>query len=209
MKNSRLVMHLIPEDPVNPTAATIERSLKIHVVFDDDNSARSAEVLIKHVTAELECDTQSLDFDDLDSPGPGLAAARSASDTDILIVAVRDDHVLPAHMQSWLGLYLSLRDKDREGVLVVLIAKPAETANPDSSLVEYLETIAAIGGLSFIPSRRIITYNSASDHPPVAQLIAKPQAPAHLRPSPHPVSRGCLGPSINVTNNQMKGIQKP
>ena len=199
MKNLHLVTQSTLEDPGNPTTRGSERLLKIRVVFDDDDSARSAEVVIEHVTADLECDTRLFAFDDLDLPEPAMAAARSASDTDILIVAVRDDHVLPAHMQSWLGLYLSLRDKDREGVLVVLIAKPAETANPDSSLVEYLETIAAIGGLSFIPSRRIITYNSALDHPPVAQLIAKPQAPAHLRPSPHPVSRGCLGLKSRTT----------
>jgi len=199
MKNLHLVTQSTLEDPGNPTTRGSERLLKIRVVFDDDDSARSAEVVIEHVTADLECDTRLFAFDDLDLPEPAMAAARSASDTDILIVAVRDDHVLPAHMQSWLGLYLSLRDKDREGVLVVLIAKPAETANPDSSLVEYLETIAAIGGLSFIPSRRIVAYSSASDHPPVAQLIAKPQAPAHLRPSPHPVSRGCLGLKSRTT----------
>ena len=169
MKHSRLVMLPSPEDPGNPTARTTERPLKIRVVFDDDHSARSAEVVIEHVTADLECDNWSFAFDDLDLPGPAMAAARSASDADILIVAVRDEHALPAHMQSWLGLYLSLRDKGQEGVLVLLIAKTAETANPDSSLVEYLETVAAIGGLSFIPSRRIVADSSASDHPPVAQ----------------------------------------
>jgi len=164
MKNSHLVMHLRSEDPVNPTARAAEHLLKIRVVFDDDNSARSAEVLIKHVTAELECDTQSFDFDDLDSPGPGLAAARSASDTDILVVSVSDDGALPRHVKAWLDLYLGLRDRDREGALVLLIARPAETANPDSSLVEYLETVAAIGGLSFIPSRRRVACNSTSGH---------------------------------------------
>src|SRR5882724_7664539 len=169
MKNSLLVMHPRPEDPGNPTTRGTERRLKIRVVFDDDHSARSAEVVIQHVTADLECDIWSFAFDCLVLPGPAMAAARSAPETDILVVALSDDHALPAHMQSWLGLYLSLRDKDQEGVLVLLIAKPAETANPDSSLVKYLETVAAIGGLSFIPSRRIVAYNSASNHPPVAQ----------------------------------------
>lgn len=169
MKNSLLVMHPRPEDPGRPATIGTERLLKIRIVFDDDDSARSAEVLIKHATADLECDTRLFAFDDLDLPEPAMAAARSASDTDILVVAVRDDHALPAHMKSWLGLYLALRDKDQEGVLVVLIAKPAETPGLNSSLVEYLETIAAIGGLSFIPSRRIATYDPASDHPSVAQ----------------------------------------
>ena len=164
MKNSRLIMHPRPEDPGNPTARAAKRPLKIRVVFDDDNSARSAEVVIKHVTADLECDTQSFAFDDLDLPEPAMAAARSASDTDILMVAVSDDGELPRHVKAWLDLYLGLRDRDREGALVVLIARPAETANPDSSLVVYLETVAAIGGLSFIPSRRRVAYSSTSGH---------------------------------------------
>jgi len=169
MKNSRLVMHPRPEDLGNPTTLATEHPLKIRVVFDEDISAHSAEVLIEHVTAGLECDMQLFGFDDLDLPGPGIAAARSASDTDILMVAVRDDAPLPRHMQAWLGLYLGLRDKDQEGALVVLIAKAAETVNPDSSLVEYLETVAAIGGLSFIPSCRSVAHDSASDDPPVTR----------------------------------------
>lgn len=42
-----------------------------------------------------------------------------------------------------------------------MIGQPAETAHPDPSLEEYLETVAAIGGLTFIPSRRRV----ASVHP--------------------------------------------
>jgi len=164
MKNSRLITQPRSEDPGNSLARATERPLKIRVVFDDDSSARSAEVLIKHAVADLECDTRSFDFDDLDSPGPGIEAARSASDTDLLVVSVSNDGALPPHVKAWLDLYLGLRDRDREGALVVLIATPAETANPDSSVEEYLETVAAIGGLTFIPSRRRVAYNSASDH---------------------------------------------
>ncbi len=69
MKNSHLVTHPRSEDPGNPLAHATARPLKIRVVFDDDNSARSAEVLIKRVAADLECDARSFDFDDLDSPG--------------------------------------------------------------------------------------------------------------------------------------------
>jgi len=160
MKSSRLVMHPRPEDLGDPTTRSTESPLKIRVVFDEDVSARSAEALIKYVTADFECDTRSFAFDDLDLPGPGLAAARDASDTDLLVVAVRSDETLPRHMEAWLDLYLGLRDREREGALAVLIAKPAETADADPSLMEYLETVAAIGGLSFIPSRRSVAHNA-------------------------------------------------
>ena len=162
MRNSHQVIHPRFEVPDNPTIRTTERPLKIRVVFDDDASARSAESLIKHVTADLECDIWSFAFDDLALPGRGLAAARHASDADILIVTVRDDHALPAHIQAWLDLYVGLRDKDQEGVLVLLMA--GDTADPDSSLVEYLETVAAIGGLAFIPSRGSVFNHSVPDH---------------------------------------------
>src|SRR5882724_4405324 len=156
MKTLHLVTLPTPEDPVHQTARATERPLKIHIVFDDDVSARSAEVLIKHMTSDYECDTRSVAFEDLHSPGRGLAAARSAFDTDILVVAVRDDHTLPAYVQSWLDLYLRLRDRDQEGSLVVLIAKAAETADPNSSLSEYLKTVAAFRELAYFPGRKSV-----------------------------------------------------
>jgi hypothetical protein len=135
---------------------TMAEPLRICIVFDEDGSASSAEVLIKHVASDFECDTQSFCFDELEPPGPGVAAARRASDTDILVLAVRDDGMLPAHVQSWLGLCLGLRDEDQEGALVVLIAKADGIVDPNSSLLEYLETVAAIGGLAFFPRQRSV-----------------------------------------------------
>lgn len=127
--------------------------LKVCVVFDDDASARSAEVLIQHTAPDLPCDVQSFAFDELDPPGPGVTAARNASDSDILVVAVRDDRALPGHMQLWLGLCLALRDRDMGGVLVALIRKADEVPDPESSLIDYLETVAAVGGLAFFPRK--------------------------------------------------------
>jgi hypothetical protein len=138
----------------NPRAATrqtTERPLKICVVFDDDDSARSAQVLIRHVASDCRCEMQLFQSDDLDTPGRGIAAARTASGMDILVLAVRDDRMLPAHVRLWLGLYMGLRDANQEGALVVLIAQAAETANAESSLLEYLESIAAIRGMAFFP----------------------------------------------------------
>jgi hypothetical protein len=111
-------------------------------------------VLIKHVASDFRCDTQSFQFDELEPPAPGVAAARNASDTDILVVAVRDDRMLPEHVQSWLGLCMALREEDQEGALVVLVAKGTETADPNTSLFNYLETVAAISGLAFFGRQR-------------------------------------------------------
>jgi hypothetical protein len=128
--------------------------LKICIAFDEAASARSAELLIKHVASDFKCVTQSFQFDELDPPTPCVAAARFASDVDILVIAVRDGRMLPPHVQSWLSLCLGLRDEDSEGALILLVPKATEEPDPDSSLWDYLETVAAIGGLSLFPQRR-------------------------------------------------------
>ena len=131
----------------------LAQPLKICVVFDDAASARSAEVLIHHAASNVPCEIQSFAFAELDPPGPGVTAARNACDSDILVVAVRDGEPLPGHMELWLGLCLGLRDQDLGGVLLALVRKVDEVTAPDSSLIEYLKTVATIGGLAFFPRR--------------------------------------------------------
>jgi hypothetical protein len=153
MKNTHPIINPGSADPDNLITRPTARPLKIFVVFDDEASARSAEVLIQHTASDLPCDVQSFAFDKLDPPGPGVAAARNASDCDVLLVAVRDDRALPGHMKLWLGLCLGLRDRDLGGLLVALIRKAEEMPDPESSLIDYLSTVATIGGLAFFPQR--------------------------------------------------------
>jgi hypothetical protein len=127
--------------------------LKICIAFDEEASARSAEILIKHVASDVECETQSFRFDELHPPERCVAAARTASVVDILMLAVRDDRMLPDQVRSWLGLCLGLRDENANGALVVLVPSAEEESAPDS-LWDYLETVAAIGGMVFYPKRR-------------------------------------------------------
>src|SRR5579871_3539621 len=90
------------------TTKVTDRPLRICVVFDEDASARGAEVLIRQVASDYQCDIQSFQFDELDAPGHGVAAARKAADTDILVLAARGDRALPSHIRLWLGLSLGL-----------------------------------------------------------------------------------------------------
>ena len=153
MNDQELCRCPVGVDQTSRAAGATERPLRICVVFDDDDSAQSAEVLIRQAASDYECDTQSFRFDDLDRPAPVMVAARNASNADILVLTVRDDQMLPSHVKSWLGLCLGLRDEDQEGALVVLIAEAAQTSNPGSSLLEYLETLAVIGRMAFFPRR--------------------------------------------------------
>jgi hypothetical protein len=158
-----------PENPDKKTTQVSERPLSICVVFDEDASARSADVLIGHVASDYECHTQSFSFDALDAPAPGVAAARSAADTDILVLAIRADQILPDHVRMWLGLCLGLRDEGREGALVALITKTAGTADLHPSLLEYLETVAIIGGLAFFPRQDSVPHAIVMDSTPKAR----------------------------------------
>ncbi len=135
----------------NPPAGATERPIRISVVYDDDASAESAEALRSHVAGGCECDKQFFSFDELDAPAPGVAAARSACNSDMIVFAVRDDRRLPPHIKSWLGLCIGLREEELEGALVVLMAERAQTGNADSSLLEYLETVAVVGRMEFFP----------------------------------------------------------
>jgi hypothetical protein len=154
MSEQELRVRPVKSDQGNPTTSISERPLRICVVFDDDTSASSAEVLIRHVASEYECHRQSFSFDELDTPAPGVAAARSASESDIFVIAVRDERMLPCHVKSWLRLCIGMRDEDQDGALVVLIAESAQTSNPGASLLDYLETVAITGRLAFFSSQR-------------------------------------------------------
>jgi hypothetical protein len=173
MNDQELCVFPVSADQTSRPAGATERPLRICVVFDDDDSAQSAEVLIRHVASDYECDQQSFSFDELDSPAPGVAAARSACNSDIIVFAVRDDRTLPCHVKSWLRLCIGLRDEDLEGALVVLIAEAAEASNPGSSLLDYLETVAVIGRLAFFPSQRGIDdrLNPAPKHLAVEDML--------------------------------------
>jgi len=155
-REAKTTRNAAPRNESNRIASEKQTTLapiEICVAFDEEASARSADILIKHVVSDLEYDSQTFRFDELDPPGPCVAAARSASAMDLLVIAVRDDRLLPPHVQSWLSLCLGLRDEDAEGVLVLLVSKAAEEPDPDSSLRDYLETVAALSGLAF-PQRR-------------------------------------------------------
>jgi hypothetical protein len=156
MNEKELCMCPVGTDQGNLAKGATERPLRICVVFDDDDSAFDAEVLIRQAASNYECDKQTIRFDELDRPAPVVAAARNASNADILMVAVHYDQMLPPHVKSWLGLCVGLRDEDQDGALVVLIAEAAQIPNRGSSLVEYLETLAVIGRMAFFSRRRSI-----------------------------------------------------
>jgi hypothetical protein len=137
----------------NKRTPMAERPLRICVVFDEPAGARDAEVLIMQVASGFKCEKQTFRFYELNTPKRGVAAARKVADTDILVLSMRGYQALPSHIRLWLGLCLGLRDEGHEGALVALIAKVDGCDGLHSSIVEYLETIAIIGGVAFFSGR--------------------------------------------------------
>jgi len=170
--SSHSPMNLSASASGNASTPETRRPLKISLVFDELFSARTAEISIKRIASNFEYNIQSFAFHELDPPEPGVTAACNVSDTDILMVAVRDHRALPNHMQFWLGLCLSLRKGNQAGLLVALIVNAAEAADPDSSLLDYLKVLAAIGGMAFLLHQtgdyRVLISNDPS--PPQRQL---------------------------------------
>ena len=130
-----------------------ERPLKICVVCDEVANARSAEILITHVTPDLRCDRQIFRFDELSAPNRNIAVAREVAHSDILVLAARGDQLLPSHVRFWLGLCFCLRDETHQGALVALIPIVDGYEGLHSSLVDYLETIAIMGKVAFFPRK--------------------------------------------------------
>ena len=166
-----------PEVTPVPDRTAAAQPVKICLVFDEESSAGNAEVLIKHVASNFGCESQSFHFDELDRPAPGAAAARFASATDILVLALGDDRMLPDHMQYWLGLLAGLRDKDQRGAMVVMFSQAVESSAAESPLVTYLASVAALGGLDFIPQQKYAAPLPATSH---SSLGPRPIRPPSL-----------------------------
>ena len=94
--------------------------MKVFVAFEEDDCARNAEVLIRRVAPDELRDTELWRLEQLAALSPGNAVAGSASEADLVIIALRSGSNLTQLARTWLSHSLTLRDDDREGVLLVL-----------------------------------------------------------------------------------------
>jgi hypothetical protein len=147
-----------------------QQTLQICVVFDDNTSASSAEVMIRQVASDYEQEVNWFHFDELDGPTHGIAAARRASDADIMVFAVRENRNLPSHVRLWVGLCLGIRDRDNEGALIALIIQSEGASEVDPSLVDYLDTVAVIGGLAFFVTYALAHIGTSAGAPVAVRM---------------------------------------
>lgn len=164
------------------------RRMKVFVAFDEDDCARNAEALIHRVAPDELCDTELHRLDQLATLPQGNAVACSTAEADLFILALRGGNTLAQAVRTWLSRSLTLRDHDREGVLVVLLSGANAQSGANTELLAYLETLAVLSRLEFFAGcadSKAAAYAELAP-PPVtnfAQFAATIHAPDSLRAS--------------------------
>ena len=123
--------------------------LRAFVAFDEDDCARNAKVLIHCVTKDELCYTELCRLRSLASLPQANAVARTASATDLLILALRGGNNLAQPERNWLSRMLALRESDQEGALVVLLSGANAQPSANAELLDYLETLAVLSRMIF------------------------------------------------------------
>jgi len=127
--------------------------LKTCVVFDDGASARRARRLIRQVTEGGGLDMTLLRLDEHLWPPEGNGWALATADTELFVVAMRNEGELPGFAKAWFRLWASLCEGDHDCALVAVVTDGSSPLDPRSPLVMHLESIAIAGGLAFFYGR--------------------------------------------------------
>jgi hypothetical protein len=160
--------------------------MKVFVAFDEGDCARNAEALIHRVAPDEACDIELWRLEQLAVLSQGNVVAGSAGEADLVIIAVRGGSTLTQLARTWLSRSLTLRDNDREGVLVVLWSGADAQPGANPELLAFLETLAVLNRLDFFAgcadSKAAVDAELApSPATNFAQFTATIHAPVSLR----------------------------
>jgi hypothetical protein len=120
---------------------------KACVVFDNGASARSARRLIRRVSRNEAPEVTLLRFDECLPSSNRDDRARSASDSELLVVAMGHGGELPDFAKSWLELWASFCRDDC--ALVAFITNGSSRPDSDCPLLAFLEAIAVANNFEF------------------------------------------------------------
>lgn len=164
------------------------RRLKVFVAFDEADCARNAEALIHRVAPDESCDIELWRLEQLAALSQGNVVAGSACEADLVIIALRGGSTLTQLARTWLSRSLTLRDNDREGMLVILWSGADAQPGANTELLAYLETLAVLSRLEFFAGcadSKAASYAELAPSPPTnfAQFTVTIHAPVALRGS--------------------------
>ena len=168
------------------TRSNTPRPLKVFVVFDEDDCASNAEVLIHRVASDELCDTALCHLEQLSALPQGNAVGCSASEADLFIIALRGGSTLAQPVRTWLSRMFALRDTDQEGALVVLLSGADAQRGANTELLAYLETLAVLSRMAFFAGSTATTAAASAGFTPphatnFAQFTATIHAPVSMR----------------------------
>jgi hypothetical protein len=137
----------------------------IVALFADDAARSRIQHLIFRLADHFPCETWTVSFDELRSPGACGSLDERAAAAAVLVVAGDGDEALPPHLHDWLARVVGDPAAERDRAMVALMGP--ETESHGHRLMVDLQSIAVVGGLAFFtnaPSDEDEPMNSTVSH---------------------------------------------
>jgi hypothetical protein len=197
-EDSRLDRRRVQAPPmsraVRPVTST-SYALNLTMVYDRAISQFRAQHLCERVTRIVGLEALSVaswGIHELDRPAVLAQALQSALQADVIMVSLVSGASVPVPLGVWIDMWLPRR-RNRLGALVAVIGAVDSPETSPSQAESYLRTVAARGGLDFVP----MTF---SPRPSSLSLLAPPR----------PVQeRTCVGDFMPGGLRSMLGLDFP
>jgi hypothetical protein len=123
------------------------------VAYEDgltrEEAAKFCDLLEARCHARREVHITWWSFASIETPAEAEKAAMQAAGADVVVFAVRPEGELPRIIQDWLESWLTRR-RGREGTLVGLLDRHAESLAPPAPRYVYLRNAAHRGALDYV-----------------------------------------------------------
>ena len=131
----------------------MKRAWSVVVVFEDAATrGQAVEVcdrFVQRFWTDCELGVSWWSWDMLEQPAQAQEAIQKAAEADLLIFAVRSERNLPTPLQEWIETWLAMRG-ERDGALISLFGKEAETGETLAEKHGYLRQVAHRGGMDYL-----------------------------------------------------------
>lgn len=165
----------------DPLASESTAVCEVVVLYEDDFSRERArgvcERLIRSFWEQVEFEVSWWRFRYLTDADISQAAARAATQADIVIIAAQAGHELPAPIRNWMEKWITHRTA-HESVLVALLGTASGWAADRLPVCAYLRTVAQRAGMDFLAP-----VGQESDGS-LTVALSVPGPPAHGEPGP-------------------------
>jgi hypothetical protein len=138
------------------TPRETEQALSVVLIYQDPLTRSWADELWDRVRQVVDgggISRKSWRLRDLVDDLAFAAAVRAAADADVIVISVRDTGDLPPLLHAWAAGWMPRR-AGRAGALVAIVGMPTKPDGLSGRACEYLEVVARLAGLDFLPRER-------------------------------------------------------